>query len=385
MPLYKRKTVLLAKIEGSYGVDPTPTGAANSILVRNLTLTPQDGETVGRDLVRPYFGNSPQLPGSIRGTLEFEVEVAGAGTAGTAPGYGPLLRACGMAELLLGSPLTGSATAGSATTLTLAAGASAVDQAYKGMRLDVTSGTGSGQYATIRDYVGATKVATFNETLATPLAASTGYSIGAQASYCPISTAFESVTLYVNQDGVLHKLLGARGSVAISIAAKSIPVYKFSFTGLYQTVTDTALPTPVYTGFQQPLASNTVNTPAIALHGVTPVLSSVDIDFANQVVHRALVGTESVLLTDRKASGNIVIEATTVAVKDWWTVAKNATLGPFYVLQGTTAGNKVGIASGYAQIIKPTYQDQDGVAMLAAQMSFNPGSSGNDEVMISVA
>jgi hypothetical protein len=387
MALLNRNRLLLAKIEGTYGQDSSPTGV-NAILVRNLNPTPQDGESVGRDLIRPYLGNSPQLPGSIRGAVGFEVEMAGSGTAGTAPAYGPLLRACGLAEKILATPATGSATAGSATTITLAAGASAVDQFYQGMRIDITGGTGSGQYATIRDYVGATKVATFCETLPTPLAAASTYSIPAQVAYVPVSATFESVTMqYRVRDAggqdVMHKLTGARGNVGTSLSAKGIPVLKFSFTGMYQPVVDTAAVIPTFTGFQQPLTSNTANTPNVQLHGVSPVLQSLDTDFANQIVHRALIGSEAVLLTDRKVGGQIVFEATLVATKDWWTIAKNATLGSFYLLHGTVAGNKVHLAAPYTQIVKPNYSDQDGIAMLSAGLTFNPGSSGNDEFFIS--
>ena len=101
MPLLQRKRVILAKIETTYGVDPTPTGAANAILVRNLNVTPQEADFTDRDLVRPFLGRSEQLPAAIRAMLDFEVEVAGAGTAGVAPGYGPLLRGCGFAESVL--------------------------------------------------------------------------------------------------------------------------------------------------------------------------------------------------------------------------------------------------------------------------------------------
>jgi hypothetical protein len=223
MPLLKRKTVILAKIEGgSYGIDPVPTGAANAILIRNGSITPQDGESADRALVRPYLGNSPKLPGAIRGVLQFEVELAGAGTAGTAPAWGPLVRGCAYAETLLGTLATGTATGGSVSTITLAGGASAVDQAYKGMRIDITGGAGSGQYATIRDYVGATKVATFCETLAVALTATSVYSIGAQAAYAPVSASFESLTFYFNVDGVLHKMTGARGTVAATASAVEV-------------------------------------------------------------------------------------------------------------------------------------------------------------------
>jgi len=53
----------------------------------------------------------------------------------------------------------GTATAGAAGTITLAAGSSAVDDFYNGKIIRVNSGTGPGQARMITDYVGATKVA----------------------------------------------------------------------------------------------------------------------------------------------------------------------------------------------------------------------------------
>lgn len=54
---------------------------------------------------------------------------------------------------------TGTAQAGAATSITLDAGASAVDDFYKDMVVRITSGTGSGQIREIFSYVGSTKVA----------------------------------------------------------------------------------------------------------------------------------------------------------------------------------------------------------------------------------
>ena len=55
---------------------------------------------------------------------------------------------------------TGTAQAGAATTITLAATSSALDDFYNAATIAITSGTGSGQSKTITDYVGSTKVAT---------------------------------------------------------------------------------------------------------------------------------------------------------------------------------------------------------------------------------
>lgn len=101
MPLLSRKRLILAKTESTYGTDPTPTGSANAILVRNLEITPLQADTVTRDLIRPYLGNSDQLLAQTRVEVTFEVELAGSGAAGTAPAYGSVLKACGLAETVV--------------------------------------------------------------------------------------------------------------------------------------------------------------------------------------------------------------------------------------------------------------------------------------------
>jgi hypothetical protein len=98
MPLLSRKRTILAKIETVYGTDPTPTGAANAVLCRNINPKPQNADLKSRELIRPYLGASERYLAGAYSTIEFEVEMAGSGTAGTAPAYGALLRACGMTE-----------------------------------------------------------------------------------------------------------------------------------------------------------------------------------------------------------------------------------------------------------------------------------------------
>lgn len=95
-----RKKILLAKIEGTYGTDPTPTGAANAMLTSNMSIRPLEGSTVNRNLDRPILGNDEAIHVGTHVAVEFDVEIAGAGAAGTAPAYGPLLKACGMAETI---------------------------------------------------------------------------------------------------------------------------------------------------------------------------------------------------------------------------------------------------------------------------------------------
>jgi len=102
MSRFVRKTAILAKIETGYGNDATPTGAANALLVSNVSITPLAAQNVDRDIIRSYYGASEQLVGSAHIECSFDVEIQSSGTAGTAPAFGPLLRACGMAETVTG-------------------------------------------------------------------------------------------------------------------------------------------------------------------------------------------------------------------------------------------------------------------------------------------
>lgn len=61
----------------------------------------------------------------------------------------------------------GTAQAGAAGSITLAAGASATNSLYVGLQVSIQSGTGAGQSRTITAYVGATKVATVDANWAT--------------------------------------------------------------------------------------------------------------------------------------------------------------------------------------------------------------------------
>lgn len=98
-----RNTAILFKLETTYGTDPTPTGAANAMLVSNLSVNPLNANNVDRDNQRPYLGGSEQLVGTANVEMGFDVELAGSGALGTAPAWGPLLRAAGFAETITAS------------------------------------------------------------------------------------------------------------------------------------------------------------------------------------------------------------------------------------------------------------------------------------------
>jgi hypothetical protein len=307
MPLLSRKRLIQAKTETTYGTDATP-AAADAILVRSLEITPLQADVVSRDLIRPYLGNSPQLLAQTRVEINFEVELAGSGTAGTAPAYDSLLKACGMSSTVVAS-----------TSVT----------------------------------------------------------------YAPVSSDVSSATIYFSNDGVRHRLTGARGSFSLNCVVGQIPTINFNFMGIYNAPTDTAAPTPVYANQAEPLIFKDGNTTSFSLFSYAGCLQSLELDLANEMIYRELVGcTKSVLLTDRKPAGTVVIEAPTIAQKDYFAIANGSSTGNLTFQHGTTAGNRVTVTSPQTDITNPSYTDQDGIQMLSLPFASVPTSAGNDELTL---
>jgi len=94
------RRLLLAAVEETYGTVPTIAGT-DALLVSNLDCQPLDANLLDRELVLPYFGNRPKIIGQRVGMCSFDVEIAGSGTAGTAPRWGRILRACGFGEAVV--------------------------------------------------------------------------------------------------------------------------------------------------------------------------------------------------------------------------------------------------------------------------------------------
>lgn len=384
MALLSRKRLILAKIESTYGTDSSPAGT-DAVLVRNLEITPIESETVSRDLIRPYLGNSDQILANTRVSVTFEAELAGSGSAGTASKVDALLRACGMAATTTGTAVTGTAQAGAAGSITLASGASGTNNIYNGMVISLTGGTGSGSKGVITAYNGSTKVATVQKSTAafTPDGTSV-YSILANVGYKPVSESFESATIYFNNSGVLHKATGCRGTFSLNCEVGQIPTISFTFTGVYNAPTDTAAPAVTYSNQATPAIFKAGNTVAVSILGYSSAcVQSLSFDLANDVLYRELVGCDkSVTITNRAPSGTAVIEAPTIAEKDFFTIANNDTTGLVTFQHGTASGNIVTLLSPIVDIGNPTYSDQDGIQMLNLPYVAIPSSAGNDELTL---
>lgn len=98
--MLKNRVVILAKEETTYNTDPTPTGAANAILVEDPKFS-FAGRRAERKPLRTSLASLKSLYAGALINFECNAEIKGSGAAGTAPELGVLLRACAMTETIV--------------------------------------------------------------------------------------------------------------------------------------------------------------------------------------------------------------------------------------------------------------------------------------------
>lgn len=317
---YIRNTAILAKIESTYGTDSTPTEGANALLVSNVSINPLSAANVDRDLVRPYMGASEQLVGPANIELSFDIELSGAGAAGTAAAYGPLLRACGFAETLS---------------------------------------------ASVR--------AEYN--LVTPVADSVSIYYFSDGVKHIAKGCRGTLSLKMNAGGrpvLAFKFLGLDGGVtAASPSALTLTAFK----------TPAVISEP-NTGDLTFGATYTAATPTLT-GGTGYPSQGIELDLGNAVNYTPLLGGESVDISQRQVTGKILLDLTAAQEVTFMASVKANTLQSLGLMHGTTAGYKVMIFMPAAQLINPSKSEVNGKLMIGYDIRALP-SSGNDELKIVV-
>lgn len=316
---YIRDTVVLAKIETTYGTDAVPAGA-QAMLVSNVRITPINANYVSRALIRPFFGASEQLISTFNKLVSFDVEAVGAGTAGTPPAWGPLLRACGFAETATATtvvsykPITNSQEA-----ITLYVYDSGVLHKFLGARGGVSFDMGLG---------GIPKM-TFSF-----VAVDGGDTAGTPAGM--VYTGFQQPQVVADQ---FTGSLTLGGTLSAANVAPSI------------------------TGGQ-----------VYPSKGLTA-------DMGIKATYIPLLDGQSVEITDRQASGKITVDATAAQEIALAGNVTQGTLQTLALIHGTVVGRKFGLMFPAAQLTNPQKDEQDGKRLLSYDCTFTP-SAGNDEVTV---
>lgn len=237
-----RNRVVALGVESTSGTEESLTVGSNAIKAEGIVYrapfaTEQTNEHLGA------LDASASIVGAGEGAIEFAVLAKGSGTGGAAPEYAPALRAAGLAQTLLASDESGTAQSGGASTIQLAAsGPSSSDDAYHGMVITTTGGTGSGQRRVISDYVGATKTATVYPDWTVQPDATTAYTVHACSVYVPASASLETVTGYVwdrpatGSNAILQKLVGGVADMSYRMSTGGPGRFSFTLRGQFPAV-----------------------------------------------------------------------------------------------------------------------------------------------------
>jgi hypothetical protein len=199
--------------------------------------------------------------------------------------------------------------------------------------------------------------------------------------YNPISRDFEAGSIYYNLDGVNHVAVGTRAALKLSMKPKEIPRFTLECKGLLGLITDTALPVVDYTDFIAPMPVSKTNT-TFSLHTYAGATESVTIDLGSAIEPRLLINKESIEYTDRKATGEAIMDAASLATVNWYTKAFAGDVGAMALHHGVGAGNLVQFDAANVQLGLPDYGDSQKIVNNTLRMMLKPSDAGNDELLM---
>lgn len=100
MPLKKNRQLLLAKVETTFNVDPTPTAAADAIQCEEPDYS-VDLVVLERNFIKPTYDRTAHVIGRKLAKIKFVTEVKNGGALGVQCKLGRLLVGCGFKETLV--------------------------------------------------------------------------------------------------------------------------------------------------------------------------------------------------------------------------------------------------------------------------------------------
>ena len=204
--------------------------------------------------------------------------------------------------------------------------------------------------------------------------------VGTSVIYAPVSTGFESCTIYRYNDGKLQKYTGCVGNLQCNFTTGGFFLFTFNMVGHFVSETDAAIVVPTYDAA----------VPAVVISGsftanaYAAVIAALQFDLGNVIAmppdFNGTDGYGTIQITDRKVTGSFDPQDVLVATHDFMS---EFTAGTSMVLAtgtiGPAAGNKIGVGMPAFKYADLGPGDRDGVATLSNSFAAEE-SSGDDEV-----
>lgn len=198
-------------------------------------------------------------------------------------------------------------------------------------------------------------------------------------AYDPVSASFDSLSIYFYRDGLMHKVLGARGTFQAVVESSEYGKISWTFQGLYAGPADVALVTGTFNAQLPPICVATTFT----MGGYTPVAKKVMVSLNNAMGRRddmtQSTGLKEIIITQRETKGSFDPESVLIATKDFWSEWSASTAQALSCIIGATTGNIYEISGPKCVYDDISYGDRDG--LLTLEIPFTMGmDTGDDEI-----
>ena len=193
-----------------------------------------------------------------------------------------------------------------------------------------------------------------------------------------------SLTEYAWVGDQLRKMLGQRGSFSLDFSAGQLPFASVSMTGLVPAANPRAVQAPGaadFTKWQEPLEVNNENS-LFTLDGFGAITRSLKIEAGVNVNLRSLVGARYIKSGNHSATARALIEAPSIATRDYLSKLASGDLVPWNFTHGTTAGNIIEAKGTKAQVTAVAEQEEDDVLMFDISLLLTVDGDVDDLVLV---
>lgn len=181
-----------------------------------------------------------------------------------------------------------------------------------------------------------------------------------RSRFSQIHDAFESVAVYFEHGGMLHKVLGCRGDIEWSMDMLGYWRGKVTLTGVFEIPAAGALTGVTLTAFRTPIAAET-ETVSCTINGITCRFQGFSFKLGNNVIYDEDSEEAGVYITNRDAAGGMIkirqppSADLTAFLGDFnpWTVARAHTQVPIIVTLDGGASKKTIHTISNAQLMLP--------------------------------
>lgn len=203
---------------------------------------------------------------------------------------------------------------------------------------------------------------------------------GVSVTYNPISTGFETLSIYVDVDGVLYKCIGSLGDGSWNVAVDGFGTITCTYTGDFQPWTERAFVAGDFTSFVVPTTVESVNS-SFTLNAVALDCRNWSLGQGNEINRLHTTDTKKTAKTGHNHTGSFRIWRPLLATANVLSMVESHSIFPLVFTIGTAPGYIVKISQN-VQLQYPTESNDQNVHCYDVGYKAIPSGAGGDETTI---